>query len=155
MSDATAVLDYEPTTINFAASLEEQCEAIWQETLKQERAEIALRRQRPVVLIYDGDWRLQYKLDGDYKSQFSWISNDTGPGMTAIPFVSNVAQWIHDSQGRIDRGEKRNVHITVDYCGARWGGRMDNANVKLTEDLDKVLEVTWLHDYENLKWYSI
>lgn len=155
MSDATAVLDYEPIALDFDLSLEEQCERIWEETLKQERAEDALRRQPPVVLIYDGDWNLHHKLDGEYKAQFSWISNDTGPGMTAIPFISDVAQWIHDMQGRIDRGEKRNVHITVDYCGARWGGRLDTANVKLTEDLDKVLEVTWLHDYENLKWYSI
>lgn len=155
MSDATAVLDYEPVALDTSLSLEEQCEAIWNETLKQERAEQALRRQRPVVLIYDGDWHLHYQLATEYKAQFSWISNDTGPGMTAIPFTDEVAQWIHDMEGRIDRGEKRNVHITVDHCGARWSGRLDKANVKLTEDGDKVLEVTWLHDYENLKWYSI
>lgn len=151
-----AVLDYEPYTGDLdALTLEQQCDAIWAETLKQERAEQALRKQRPVVLIHDGDWNLHYKLDSEYKAQFSWISNDTGPGMTAIPFVDDAAQWIHDMEGRIDRGEKRNVHITVDYCGARWGGRLDNSNVKLTEDGDKVLEVTWLHDYENLKWYSV
>lgn len=155
MSDATAVLDYEPVTLNTSLSLEEQCEAIWKETLKQERAEQALRRQRPVVLIYDGDWNLHYQLATEYKAQFSWISNDTGPAMTAIPFTDEVAQWINDMEGRIDRGEKRNVHITVDHCGARWSGRLDNSNVKLTEDGDKVLEVTWLHDYENLKWYSV
>lgn len=155
MSDATAVLDYEPVALDFDLSLEEQCEAIWNETLKQERAEQALRRQRPVTLIFDGDWNLHYQLATEYKAQFSWISNDTGPGMTAIPFTDEIAQWIHDMQGRIDRGEKRNVHITVDYCGARWSGRLDKANVKLTEDGDKMLEVTWLHDYENLKWYSV
>lgn len=153
---ATAVLEYEPITLDFdALDLEAQCEAIWAETIKQDRAEKALRAKPPVVLIYDGDWNLQHQLGVEYKAQFSWISNDTGPGMTAIPFNTHVAQWIHDMQGRINRGEKRNVHITVDYCGARWGGRLDNANVRLLEDGDKVLEVTWLHDYENLKWYSV
>jgi hypothetical protein len=156
MSDATAVLDYTPIQLNFnALDLEEQCEAIWAETIKQERAERELRRRRPVVLIWDGDWNLQHKLECEYRATFSLISNDTGPGKTDIPFNTEVAQWIHDVQGRIDRGEKRNIHITVDHCGARWGGRLDNTNLKLTEDGDKALEVTWLHDYENLKWYSV
>lgn len=136
-------------------TLAEQCELIWEETLKQEQAEERLRRQKPIVLIFDGDWNLQYELAQEYDAQFSWISNDSGPGKTTIPFNTEVAQWIHDWQGRIDRGEKRNVHITVDYCGARWSGRLDQANVKLTTEGDKALEVTWLHDYENLKWYSV
>lgn len=136
-------------------SLEEQCERIWEETEKQERAEQRLRKTKPVVLIWNGDWELHYELAQEYDAQFSWISNDSGPGKTTIPFNTEVAQWIHDWQGRIDRGEKRNVHITVDYCGARWSGRLDQANVKLMADGDKALEVTWLHDYENLKWYSV
>lgn len=158
-ADQTAVLDYEPPGYDAAQldsmSLLEQCEAIWDETTKQERAEKRMRRERPVVLIYNGDWDLHYQLAQEYSAEFSFISNDSGPGKTTIPFNTDVAQWIHDMKGRIDRGEKRNVHITVDYCGARWGGRLDNANVKLTEEGDKVLEVTWLHDYENLKWYSV
>ena len=156
MTDATAVLDYTPTTLNYATlTLEQQCEAILAETIKQDRAEKALRKQPPVIRIWNGDWELHYQLTQEYSAQFSWISNDSGPGKTAIPFNTEVAQWIHDVQGRIDRGEKRNVHITVDYCGARWGGRLDNASVKLSEDGDKVLEVTWLHDYETTKWYSV
>ncbi|PKQ59813.1 hypothetical protein B5566_02425 [Mycobacterium sp. MHSD3] len=143
-------------TLDFdALDLEAQCDAIWAETIKQERAEAALRRQPPVVHIFDGDWNLHHILSVEYKAQFSWISNDSGPGKTSIPFDTEVAQWIHDMEGRMDRGEKRNVHITVDYCGARWGGRLDKTNVQLTDDGDKVLDVTWLHDYENLKWYSV
>ncbi|AER47575.1 minor tail protein [Mycobacterium phage DS6A] len=155
MQSATAVIDYEPVTLDFGMSLEAQCAAILAETEKQKRAEQMALRVRPSVLVWDGDWNLQHIMAVEYKAQFSWISNDTGPGMTELPFNAPVAQWIHDMQGRIDRGEKRNVHITVDYSGARWAGRMDSANVKLTDDGDKSMEVTWLHDYENLKWYSV
>ena len=149
-------LDYEPRTLDTEGlSLEQQCEAIWAETLKQERAEIRLRKQHPESTIWDGEWQQQHLLTDEYEAEISWIDNDTGPGATTIPWTSPVAQWIHDMQGRIDRGEKRNIHLTVQYCGARWGGRLDNANVRTTEDGDKVLIVTWLHDYENTKWYSV
>lgn len=148
-------LDYESVPLNTSLSLEEQCEAIWAETIKQERAEIRLRRERPHTMIWDGEWKLQHVLTQEYEAQLSWIDNDTGPGSTTIPFDTHVAQWIHDMQGRIDRGEKRNIHLTAEYTGARWGGRLDNATVRTTEDGDKVLIATWLHDYENLKWYSV
>lgn len=155
-SDAVAVLDYTPIRLDFSKlSLEEQCEAIWAETIKQERAEERIRRRPPVVLVWDGEWRLQHVIATEYKAQFSWISNDSGPGQTTLPFDCPAAQWIHDMEGRINRGDKRNVHVTVDHCGARWGGRLDQSHVKLEEDGDKALEVTWLHDYENLKWYTV
>lgn len=153
-SDFTAVLDYTPINMTYG-SLESQCATIWSETRKQIRAERKLREQPPVVMIWDGEWDPQFQLTQEYAAEFSFISNDSGPGKTVIPFDTAVAQWIHDMQGRIDRGEGRGVHITVDHVGARWGGRLDSAAVKLTEDGDRVLEVTWLHDYENLKWYSV
>ncbi len=153
----TAVLDYTPTALDTEhMSLLEQCEAIWAATVKQERAEKALRRQKPEALVWDGEWQLQHVIGDDaYSNEFSWISNDSGPGQTALPFDSHAAQWIYDMQSRIDRGEGRNVHITVEYCGARWGGRLDNAVYRCTEDGDEQLVITWLHDYENAKWYSV
>lgn len=149
-------IDYIPQHLDTdTLSLEEQCEAIWTETLKQEHAEIKLRRQKPLVSIWDGEWQLHYILTDEYHAEFSWIDNDSGPGVTEIPWTSHVAQWVWDMQGRIDRGEKRNVHTTVEYCGARWGGRLDNATIRTTEDGDKSVIITWLHDYENVKWYSV
>lgn len=149
-------LDYEPKILDVAhLSLEQQCEKIWEETIRQERAEIRLRKQQPETIIWDGEWQMQHILTDEYEAELSWIDNDTGPGATMIPWSSPVAQWIYDMQGRIDRGERRNIHLTSQYCGARWGGRLDNATVRTTDEGDKILLVTWLHDYENVKWYSV
>lgn len=142
-------------TVDLDAPLVQQCEQIWQFTNSHRRAEEKTRRERPLIRIWDAEWQLQHILSVEYKAQFAWVSNDSGPGQTEIPFDTPVAQWIHDFQGRIDRGEGRNVHITVDYCGARWGGRMDKYSIEQREDGDVVMVVDWLHDYENLKWYQV
>jgi len=127
-----------------------QCEQIWAATKQHQLAEDRLRREPPLVRIWDAEWHLQHLLAVDYKSEFSWISNDSGPGRSEIPYDTPVAQWIADESGRIARGEGRNVHVTVDYCGARWGGRMDKFAIEQREDGDLVLVVDWLNDYENL-----
>jgi hypothetical protein len=138
------------STIDPSATLYEKCEQIWAATRAHELAEERLRREPPLVRIWDAEWNLQHLLAVDYKSEFSWISNDSGPGRSEIPYDTEVAQWIADETGRINSGSGRNVHITVDYCGARWGGRMDKFAVEQREDGDLVLVVDWLHDYENL-----
>jgi hypothetical protein len=114
-----------------------------------------LRRQPPLTRIWDAEWHLQYVINNEYSGSYTWISNDTGPGRTEIPFNSPVAQWIHDHQGRISRGEGRNIGITVDYCGARWSGIMDKYTVEQRDDGDVVLVVDWMHDYEHLKWVTV
>lgn len=137
-------------------SLEEQCAAIWQATLDQEKAEERIRRTPPDILLWDGEWQLQHVISGiEQQASFQWISNDTGPGQIEIPFDHPAAQWVHDDLGRIERGEGRNVHITVEYCGARWSGRLDKAVVESGEDGDDVLVMDFAHDYENLKFYSV
>lgn len=143
------------TTVNFDADLADQCEAIWATTLQHERERDALRREPPLTRIWDAEWDLQHILSVEYKAQFSFISNDSGPGQTEIPFDTPVAQWIHKMDQRIKAGSGRNVHITVDYCGARWSGRLDKTSVEQREDGDQVLVVDWLHDYENVKWYDV
>lgn len=137
-------------------SLDEQCDAIWRVTREQKAQEERLRREPPVVRLWDGEWNLQHVCSGvEYSASFQWISNDTGPGQLEIPFDHPAAQWVHDSQGRIDRGEGRCVHLTVDFCGTRWAGRLDKAVVETREDGDDVLVMDFAHDYENLKFYSV
>lgn len=141
--------------VDFEASLLEQCEQIWAATEAQKRDENRRVRAAAVVQIWDGDWNLQHLMQVEQGAEFDFVDNDSGPGTTELPFNTHVAQWVHLSKQRIAAGEKRNVHITVDKNGARWGGRLKDSTVEETEDGDQILTVTWMHDYEELKYYTI
>ncbi|MEU1526350.1 phage tail protein [Nocardia rhamnosiphila] len=133
-----------------------ECEAIWAETEKHERRRQANRLAEPETRLWDGDWNMQGWLSGEYLADFEWVDNDTGAGVTEIPWDSWAAQWIWDEWGRLERGEKRNVHITVDTAnGARWSGRLEDVSPEKREDGSRVLVVNWLSDYETLKWYTV
>jgi hypothetical protein len=128
---------------------------IWDATRTHKKNEEDLRRTQPLVRLWSGEYELHHVLGNEYKAQFSFISNDTGPGQLELPADSPQAQWIHDHQGRVSRGDGRNVHVTVDYCGARWSGIMDKYSIEQREDGDNVLVVDFMHDYEHLKFYSL
>lgn len=132
-----------------------ECEAIWQATEERERQTQARRLEAPLLRIWDGDWHMAGILAAEYSASFEWVDNDTGPGVTEIPFDHYVARWIHDERGRMARGEKRNVHITVDKDGARWSGRLEDCSVEKREDGSQVLVVRWLSDYETVKFYNV
>jgi hypothetical protein len=131
------------------------CEQILAAAEQQKLVEERIRRAQPVGRIWDAEWNCQHVMGSEYSAQFSWISNDTGPGQTEFPFESPIAQWIYDYQSRLDSGSGRTVAITMDYCGARWSGMLDKFAVEQREDGDVVLVVDWVHDYEHLKWYSV
>ena len=135
--------------------LSDECAAIWQATLDQERREKIARLQPPLVRVWDGAWNWQGEIAAEYQGTFGWVSNDTGAGEIELPFDHYVARWIWDERGRMERGEYRNVHITVDKDGARWGGRLEDVAVDKRSDGSIVLIVRFLHDYENLKWYQV
>ena len=131
------------------------CEQILAAAERQKLVEERIRRAQPVGRIWDAEWNCQHVMGSEYSAQFSFISNDTGPGRTEFPFDSPIAQWIYDYQERLDSGSGRTVGITIDYCGARWSGMLDKFAVEQREDGDVVLVVDWVHDYEHLKWYSV
>jgi hypothetical protein len=141
--------------VDLGGPLATQCSQTWQICQNLRAAEQRLRKTPPLVRIWDAEWNLQFLGGTEYKGSFSWISNDTGPGQMEFPVTSPVSAWIQDDNGRIARGQGRNVCITVDYCGARWSGLLDKFAVEQREDGDMVLVTDWLHDYEHLKWYSV
>ncbi|NIL86508.1 hypothetical protein RhoFasGS6_03912 [Rhodococcus fascians] len=143
------------TAIDFEQSLLDQCEAIWDATRLNEEAERLLRELPPLVRLWDGDWKLQHICSVEYSGLFDLIEGDSGPGTLPVPFDSPVGRWLHDMNGRLQRGEKRNVHITVEYGGVRWGGRLENATLEKNDDGDQVVTASFLSDYENLKWYNV
>lgn len=128
---------------------------VWSATRAQRDAEDVLRRTQPLIRLWNAEWELQHLGGNEFSAQFSFISNDTGPGRLELPAESPAGVWIHDVEGRVARGEGRNVFITVDYCGARWSGIMDKYAVEQREDGDRVVVIDFLHDYEHLKWYSV
>ncbi|MFD3594265.1 hypothetical protein ACFWU5_16175 [Nocardia sp. NPDC058640] len=134
-------------------SLKEQCEAIWEATNAAEEADRRARLQPPLMRIWTGDFNLQGTLDSEYSASFTWLDNEVGPGLTEIPLDDPLAKWIWQVSARINRGEKRNVHITVDKDGARWSGRIHDHTVEKREDGSRVLVVRWLHDVSILEYY--
>lgn len=127
-------------------------DTIWDNTRAHRRAEEQTRRERPLVRLFNSEWALQHVVGSEYRAEFSWVSNDTGPGRLELPADSPEAVWIHDYEGRLGRGEGRGVFVTVDHCGARWSGIMDKYALEQREDGDNVLVVDFMHDYEALKW---
>lgn len=138
------------------ADLLAECEAIWQATEERERRREMARNAEPEVRVWDGDWNLQGWLDAAYLGDYEWVDNDTGPGVTELPWDHYAAEWVWDEWGRIQRGEKRNVHITVDTAtGARWSGRLEHVTAEEREDGTQVLVIDWLSDFETVKWYTV
>ena len=131
------------------------CPEILAATEQQKLVEERIRRAQPIGRIWDAEWNCQHVMGSEYSAQFSWISNDTGPGQTEFPLDSPIAQWIYHYQERLDNNSGRTVAITIDYCGARWSGMLDKFAVEQREDGDVVLVVDWVHDHEHLKWYSV
>ena len=142
-------------TIDFEASLEEQCEAIWAATRAARKAELNLRKAPPVVRLWDGEMRLQFVVQAEYSASFELIDGDTGPFEIRHPFDHACGQWLFDEYGRIERGEKRNINVTVDYCGSCLGGLLEYVELESGDDGDQVVVARFASDYERLKWYSV
>jgi len=128
---------------------------VWSATRAHRKTDTETRLKAPEIKLWDAEWQLQHLGGNERSAQFSFISNDTGPGRLELPADCPAAEWIHDYEGRVARGEGRNVFITVDYCGARWSGIMDKYAMEQRDDGDRVLVVDFMHDYEYLKWYSL
>lgn len=140
------------TTVDFGASLEEQCEQIWQATLEQERELQEMRDAPPVIFIFDGHQRLQHLLLDVGKLHCEDPENDTGSIEIEIPFEHPVAQWLNDRRGAMQRGEGELFHIDVEKNGVRLTGRYESKTVRRDAKGRVVLAITCLTDYENLKW---
>ena len=52
-------------------SLSEECEAIWQATLAQERYEELVRLTPPRIRLWDGDYQWQGDVEAEYAGKFT------------------------------------------------------------------------------------
>lgn len=134
---------------------EAECEAIWAATEAQERAEQAVRRQDEVIRLWNGDWDLKHLVTDYYSFDFEPIDNDTGTHQLVLPWEDPSVQWAYDEQERLEAGDKQNIHISCDYAGARICGRLERLDIDTDEWGRQRCVMTFLDDYENLKWYDV
>jgi hypothetical protein len=122
----------------------------WARELRDERIE--QRTQRPWVRLWDGEWKFRGQCTSELSASFNWKLNETGAGSLTLPIDFEdergtfLAYWALEEEER----ETRNIHITVDKDGARWGGRMRKATLKRDPSGDTVV-LEFAHDYEELK----
>lgn len=124
----------------------ERLTSLWDEGYAQREKRVNARRLRPLVRLWDGDWNLVGIVHGEISGSFSWKLNDTGAGELVMPLEHHLSRWVMDYRNR-----KKNVHITVDKDGARWGGRMRRARLTKDKDGKRQVVMPFLHDYEELK----
>lgn len=143
--------------VDYGDSLLEQCEQIWAATQAQDAKEKRLGEIPDVYRLWDGEWELHHLVSVDLESSFDWVDGDTGGGKFEVPTVSYVGKWLCDMQSRIDRGEKRNVHLTIDIAAGdqRLGYRMSRAYQDDREDGTSVVVAEFNSDHEEFKYYQI
>lgn len=144
-----------PATIDLEADLLEQCEQIWEATRKAREAELNLREAPALLRLWDGEMRLHFVVRNEDSADFEIPENDSGPIEIRQPFDTACGQWLWQEHLRIQRGEKRNVNVTVDYCGSRPGGLLEYCELDCDEAGEQIVIAHFLSDYERLKWYSV
>lgn len=142
-------------TVDTSTSLAVQCKQVIAHVKATKRSERQRIDEPQLIRLWDGEYLLQHVPRVFDEDSFEFVDNDTGPGMLKLPFSMPAARWIKDMKGRIDRGEKRTVNITVDKNGARWDGKLADCTVEETEDGDQILTATFQSSFEELKHYTV
>lgn len=125
----------------------EDAQFLWDRVMESRRWREKQRLKPVLTRLYDGDFNLRGVVAGERKGEFEFIDNDTGTASLQLSLDHYLAKWVMDFRGRA----KRNVHVTFDKQGARWSGRMESYRVVREESGDCYLEITFLHDIEELK----
>lgn len=139
--------------VDLGLSLEEQCRAIWNATERRDLEMAAERRRAPVIRLWTGaNADLVHIVECEDESTWEDPENDLGTGTLVLDFALPQAQWLNDMYGRIERGEARNVLVSVDYVGTRWSGLLEEVSVDTDELGYTKLTATFKSDFEQLQW---
>lgn len=122
-------------------------ESVWEAGERHRIVRNLARQEPPLVRLWDGDWGYIGAVHDAIEASFEWKLNDTGAGHVVVPADSWLAKRVMDFRGRQARG----IHITMDKDGARWGGRLNNVTVSKTSDGQRIVDMNFLHDYEEVK----
>lgn len=141
--------------VDFAAPLADQCSQIRALVDEIKAAELNIRKVPPLIRLWDAEMLLHYIVSAEYSYSFELVDNDTGPFEIRHPFDHPCGEWLYDDKGRIARGEGRNINVTVDYCGSRFGGMLEHVELETEDDGTQVVVARFASDYERMKWYTI
>lgn len=122
-------------------------EADWQagHTFRQDRLEARLAPC--LTRLWDGNWDPVGRVADHYGLEFEHKENDSGGLTIDLDPQHYISRWALDIWGR----PVKNIHITVDKDGSRWGGRLKRGELARNSDGRRILRCTFLHDYEELK----
>lgn len=121
--------------------------ALWDagEATRNKQAED--RRKPATCRLYDGNWVLAHKVNDYQALNAQWKDNDTGAAYVHVRTDHPAARWALDIWGR----PTKNIHVIIEKDGARWGGRLKDGELITNADGTRVLQLNFLHDYEELK----
>lgn len=128
-------------------------EAIYRQALRERAQRASRRREPPLVRLWDGNWNFRGKVAGEISSEFRWVLNDSGSATITLPSEHYLAKWAAKFNSR---GTK-NVHVTMDKDGARWGGRLNKLSVKKVGpgQFETVLEFSdFIEDLKHIRVWS-
>jgi hypothetical protein len=120
---------------------------VWDAVSERKIAREKGRLSPPHVRLWDGDYVLRGVASAWRELEFEFIDNDVGTATLKLSIEHYLSKWVMDHKGRT----KRNVHITIDKQGTRWSGRMAHYKVVRTKEGDAYVEITFVHDMEELK----
>lgn len=135
-------------TLGLDAETHAMLEAIWDEGQQTRERRITSRRTPPLTRLWDGEWSLIAQVAGELDGAMRWKLNDTGEATITLPASHRLTPSLIDPLGI----SKKNIHLTVDKDGARWGGRLSKSRLLKNRDGSRLVELIFLHDYEELKW---
>lgn len=123
-------------------------EDLWK-LVQQRRAKQEAERLKPATAsLYNGDYNLRGLVAGERKTSFEFIENDAGTALIQLSLDHHLSKWVMDHRGR----DKRNVHVVFEKQGARWSGRMSSYRVVREKSGDRYLEITFIHDFEQIRF---
>lgn len=121
---------------------------VWRELEREKAARTARREQDARILLFDGDWNCRGLASGYIDYSFSWKKNDVGAGTLTLPHNHHLARWALDVKAR---SSAKNIHITADKDGARWGGRCQSVTLNKNADGSRNVVLTFLDDIKELE----
>lgn len=124
---------------------------IWDTAMAQREQRARIRREPPLVRLWDANWELRGRISGEYSASFEWKLNDTGTGTVELPAEHHLARWVAQYWKR----STQNVHITVDKDGARWSGRLTEATTTQDDMGLRTTTLRFLHDFEELRHIQV